>query len=58
MANARAKAIGDIKISIRNLYNLMFKVQYSDPCAYAKAKAQVAVLKKRLKDMTGKDDDE
>ena len=58
MANARAKAIGDIKISIRNLYNLMFKVQYSDPNAYDKAKAQVAVLKKQLKDMTGKADDE
>ena len=58
MLNARAKAIGDIKISIRNLYNLMFKTQYSDPNAYDKAKSQVAILKKRLKDMAGKDNDE
>lgn len=58
MLNARAKAIGDIKLSIRNLYNLMFKTQYGDPCAYDKAKSQVAILKKRLKDMAGKSNDE
>ena len=48
MADKRSDDINEIKKSIQNLYKFMFKIQYSDPEAYKKAKSQVQQLKKQL----------
>jgi hypothetical protein len=48
MTDKRSDNINEIKKSIQNLYKFMFKIQYSDPEAYKKAKSQVQQLKKQL----------